>query len=425
VFFLAPFIVRAGNRRDLSVTLTPEADGYAFAVRSKYVSGAACEHVRGRIRFMDVKPLAHSIPEIEARCNLEDRQEARLEQAEHIHFGQHWQNIRRVQLGHHEALLTISLDEELQSEVAHFGIHPSMMDMATGGAHSLIPSHDWHTHYFLPFSYGSLRYFRPFTSTIHSHIRYRTDLQNDEGIAVFDVTIMDPDGNVLVAVTDYVVRRVPVAGPGGEEPAYVAASDPLYGSETIMSDVADGGISPSEGVEAFRRLVAGRHYPQLIVSPRSISARVAEAGAQSEPDAASDADPGATVVSVQHARPDLATPYVAPDAGIEETLAVIWRRALGLESVGAQDNFFELGGHSLMVVTIHGEIQKALDVSYPVAKAFQFPTIRALAEYVAELRQKSTEPVDRVNDELSERAQRQKDALARRRAMSSRVKLEK
>ena len=40
--------------------------------------------------------------------------------------------------------------------------------------------------------------------------------------------------------------------------------------------------------------------------------------------------------------------YVAPRDGVEEALAAIWRRLLGVERVGVHDNFFELGGHSLL-----------------------------------------------------------------------------
>src|SRR5690606_10286867 len=48
-------------------------------------------------------------------------------------------------------------------------------------------------------------------------------------------------------------------------------------------------------------------------------------------------------------RPELPRPRseAPPQGGVEETIAAIWRRILGLSEVSRRDNFFELGGHSL------------------------------------------------------------------------------
>src|SRR6185312_16158729 len=45
-------------------------------------------------------------------------------------------------------------------------------------------------------------------------------------------------------------------------------------------------------------------------------------------------------------RSDLTHGYVAPEGEIEELLAGIWSRVLGVERVGRHDNFFDLGGDS-------------------------------------------------------------------------------
>src|SRR2546423_2297931 len=45
-----------------------------------------------------------------------------------------------------------------------------------------------------------------------------------------------------------------------------------------------------------------------------------------------------------HARPELATPYVAPRGRLEEQLAAIWQNLLGIGGVRGPHQFFELGG---------------------------------------------------------------------------------
>ncbi|MBN8472056.1 amino acid adenylation domain-containing protein [Corallococcus exiguus] len=42
--------------------------------------------------------------------------------------------------------------------------------------------------------------------------------------------------------------------------------------------------------------------------------------------------------------------YEAPRGGVEEKIAAVWARLLGMERIGREDNFFALGGHSLLAV---------------------------------------------------------------------------
>lgn len=74
--------------------------------------------------------------------------------------------------------------------------------------------------------------------------------------------------------------------------------------------------------------------------------------------------------------------YVAPRTPLEQWLAAIWVRVLGMEQIGVHDNFFELGGHSLMAVTLFTEIEKKLGRNLPLATLFQAPTIEQLAAII-------------------------------------------
>ncbi len=89
--------------------------------------------------------------------------------------------------------------------------------------------------------------------------------------------------------------------------------------------------------------------------------------------------------------PELAPPdsnptsYLAPRTSLEQLLADIWAKTLGVERVGVEDDFFALGGHSLLAAQVIYRLQAALKLEIPISQFFERPTIAALAEYLAPL----------------------------------------
>ncbi|HZN53849.1 MAG TPA: amino acid adenylation domain-containing protein, partial [Candidatus Polarisedimenticolaceae bacterium] len=69
-----------------------------------------------------------------------------------------------------------------------------------------------------------------------------------------------------------------------------------------------------------------------------------------------------------------------PRSPVEQELAGIWRRLLGLRQVGIHENFFELGGHSLLATQVVSRIRDVFGVELPLRRMFEKPTIARLAE---------------------------------------------
>lgn len=76
------------------------------------------------------------------------------------------------------------------------------------------------------------------------------------------------------------------------------------------------------------------------------------------------------------------TDYVAPSSAIEQTLATIWCKNLGLSRVSVQDNFFDLGGDSISSIKVLSAARReGLNIS--LEQLYYAPTIAELAAQVA------------------------------------------
>ena len=72
--------------------------------------------------------------------------------------------------------------------------------------------------------------------------------------------------------------------------------------------------------------------------------------------------------------------YVAPRTSMEEVLAEIWLKLLGLKTVGIHDDFFALGGDSLRATRLIAEVHKSLNLKVSVQAFFLEPTIERMAK---------------------------------------------
>jgi len=77
----------------------------------------------------------------------------------------------------------------------------------------------------------------------------------------------------------------------------------------------------------------------------------------------------------------------APTTPDEQTIAAIWRGALGVDVLGLDDDFFSLGGHSLLATRVIARLQERFGVDFPLRAFLRAPTIRGAVSELDRARQ--------------------------------------
>ncbi|MFB2772734.1 thioester reductase domain-containing protein [Pelatocladus sp. BLCC-F211] len=91
-----------------------------------------------------------------------------------------------------------------------------------------------------------------------------------------------------------------------------------------------------------------------------------------------------------HSRPCLPNNYIAPTNEIEQTIAQIWQKLLGIEQIGIHDNFFDLGGNSLIATQLTSQLLSVFEIELPQRCLFEAPTVAKLAEVVQTIQSQDT-----------------------------------
>jgi acyl transferase domain-containing protein/thioesterase domain-containing protein len=373
VVFQAPFAVAKAETKDLTLTLRPVDAGWDFSMTS---SCGGVTHVTGRIAGAPAAATRRiDIPALTAACQVRAEVPNGHLRQDFMDFGPRWANLRRIDFGRNEALLTLELPAAFISDLDSFPLHPALLDMATGGAQALLPGFDASRDFYVPFSYGRLVLWKGLSPRLYSHVRLRDAKTN--ALAVFDVTITQEDGTVVAEISDFIMKRVSHLS---TEAAHRDSGhgSPITSAATLAGEILRHGIAPAKGIEAFERILAWGVAPQVIVSPVDPHYWLEHADALADRSrvtavkaAASGERPPAGLLAPRHG--------AHPEDAVELRLNELFSQLLGVPNVGPRDDFFELGGHSLLAVRLLTRIEMEFKKIIPLAKLFQTPTIEGLA----------------------------------------------
>lgn len=118
-----------------------------------------------------------------------------------IEFGPRWINYKELDHKGNEYLARIELDPQFIMDLDVYKIHPSIMDMAVNAV-SLVKGERY-----LPFYYGSIEIFDNMPERVFSYVVPKGDVNHNE-IIVYDVNLMDENGNVFMKINDYQLKKV-------------------------------------------------------------------------------------------------------------------------------------------------------------------------------------------------------------------------
>jgi natural product biosynthesis luciferase-like monooxygenase protein len=223
------------------------------------------------------------------------------------------------------------------------------------------------------------------------------------------------------------------AAPGIRQAVVVARED-QPGDVRLVAYVTAGGPVDAAALKAnlaahLPEVMVPAHIVRLDAFPLTPNGKVDRKALPAPFAAASPAMATPAAAPVPDSVPDT-RPAVALEGNLEDAIAAVWARVLGVPQVGRSDNFFTLGGHSLLAVQAHREMKVALNSDrLAITDIFRFPVVSALAAHLGKsitsvpkpapvplaAASPATPTLPSVTGDVT--ADTRMDAMARRRAM--------
>ncbi len=397
LLFQNPLYVTDTETRAFQVQLRGDQQRWEAQILAADTQGwSPCASARVTQLTTQEQPAALNIPQLEQQTQAHAESAGggstiRTKQEDHLQFGPRWRVLKRIQHDKQQALARLQIPAGYEADLHDYGLHPGLLDIATGCAMDLIPGYaeqEVASHLWVPLSYRQFRYFAPLTAHICSHLKLAKTSDISNGFAAFDVCITDPEGQVLVQIDQLTLRRIDGrlanskamgvgsnVQPNGESAAENGAGRRKLspGEQALQHNVSQG-IAPTDGIEALDRLLRSAMPAEIIISSMDPAQLIRQA------ESISQAASGDT--EARFARPELDSDFEPPRDEVEKGLADLWGKLLGVEGIGIRDSFFDLGGHSLIAVRLFNEISDKYGVDLPMSVLMQTPTVAGLAEMI-------------------------------------------
>jgi NAD(P)-dependent dehydrogenase (short-subunit alcohol dehydrogenase family)/acyl carrier protein len=264
VQFLSAFQLAPHQEKTLYVLVEQGADECSLSI---YSDSDELPHATAIARYSATLSTidALAIDSTLARCTeLMPANDGFMDQV-FMNFGPRWACLDSVHKGRKEAFLKLSLNSEYQSDIGSFGIHPAMLDMATGSAQFLMDNFSKTQDFFVPVSYGQALILGEMPASFVSHVVV-TDEQEADFVS-FDVTMADESGKVFMKVIGFTMKKVDVGFLSKQLSSEFSHDTAEHKETSYLESILREAISPEEGLRAFDRLMSDQNgQVQWIVS---------------------------------------------------------------------------------------------------------------------------------------------------------------
>ena len=213
LIFMTPLAVDPKEEVEAQIVVTKHRGYVEFAVATAKTAVDAegsewIKHVEGKAYPLDPEscpaPFDLSVLETDPTLMSKPVQLAGLDTPDAIMcFGPRWQNIERVYISPRDLYVHARIDDRFVDDLKTFRFHTSMLDATVNaGIQATMEG------VYLPFLFKSLKLYRPLPQEVYSRAICKNPNAPGDETYTYDVQLMDKDGNILVDITDYTVKKV-------------------------------------------------------------------------------------------------------------------------------------------------------------------------------------------------------------------------
>ena len=213
LIFMAPLVVDPKEETEAQIVVTKHRGYVEFMVATEKTAMDAegsewIKHVEGKAYPLDPEtcpaPFDLSVLETDTGLRSSPVQLAGLDQPDAIMcFGPRWQNIQKVYISPRDLYVHARIDDRFVGDLETFRFHTSLLDATVNaGIQATMEG------VYLPFLFKSLKLYRPLPQEVFSWAVCKNPNAPSDETYTYDVRLMDAEGNILVDITDYTVKKV-------------------------------------------------------------------------------------------------------------------------------------------------------------------------------------------------------------------------
>lgn len=238
VIFISPLIVNPGESKEVQTIVVHKGEYLEFSVVSE---DGLIKHAEGKIYPATAEKLSYDLAELKARQNEHHtfNYENLPASTGAIITGPRWRNLREVFVSENEVLAYLEIDGSYEGDLQDFILHPALMDRAVNVASQHVGQG-----LYLPFSYRDLTIYGPTPRGFYSYIRKKPLSASLETVS-FDLTLIDPSGDVIAEVEHYTVKKVHAVGEKFKDLA--SRGSMYYQTRWVNSAAAVVDVVPRDG----------------------------------------------------------------------------------------------------------------------------------------------------------------------------------